>query len=507
MPAHQPRSRPTGKSPNGTATLVTLIVAVLSYALMQTMLVPSIGVLQRELNTTPVGASWAVLSSTLLASAVLTPLISRLGDSHGKRRVLTAVLLVYLVGTIGCAASWNIGALIGFRAVQGVALSILPLSFGLLREALPPRRMAFGLGLTSGLVAGAAGVGLLAGGLIVDHTSWRWLFVAGGVLIVATLLLTLRTVPESPDTSRAPLDLPGAGLLGLSLVTALLGLTEGPGRGWGSAAVLGLFAACVVLFVLFVLHERSCAHPLVDIGLLARRPILMTHLGAFMLGANQFVFYVLVPKLAELPNGLPPDAARLVTYGFGASVTGAGLMMLPGTLLGLPASAIAGRVGRRCGARTPLVLGLVVSAAGSALMAFLHAAVWQVVVFYAVVAVGAGFAMAALPKLVHNITAPAQNATANGINTVARTVGGAVGSQLGTAVLTTWAIDGTSLPSANGFTIAFAAGAVVAALGVLPALWTHTRSTPPTTAPGTAHPPPWSRPEPHRPAAHVRPLD
>ncbi|MFI2238482.1 MFS transporter [Streptomyces chrestomyceticus] len=459
-------------------------MAVLSYALMQTMLVPSIGVLQKQLHTTPVGASWAVLSSTLLASAVLTPLISRLGDSHGKRRVLIAVLLVYLAGTVGCAAAWNIGALIGFRAVQGVALSILPLSFGLLRESLPPQRIAFGLGLTSGLVAGASGVGLLAGGLIVDHTSWRWLFIAGGALIVATLLLTLRTVPESPETSRAPLDIPGAALLGLSLVAVLLGLTEGPSWGWDSAAVLGLFAACVVLFVLFVLYERSCAHPLVDIRLLAHRPILMTHLAAFMLGANQFIFYVLVPKLAELPNGLPPDAARLVTYGFGASVTGAGLIMLPGTLLGLPASSTASRVERRFGPRTPLVLGLLVSAAGSVLMAFLHAAVWQVVVFYIVVAVGAGFAMAALPKLIHNITTPTQNATANGINTVARTVGGAVGSQLGTAVLTTWAIDGTTLPSAQGFTIAFGVGAVVAGAGALLALWTHTRDTSGTTGTG-----------------------
>ncbi|WP_235095811.1 MFS transporter [Streptomyces sp. A1-5] len=484
---HQPRHRQPGAGSKGSAALAALILAVLSYALMQTMLVPSIGVLQKQLHASPVAASWAVLSSTLLASAVLTPLTSRLGDSHGKRRVLIAVLLVYLAGTIGCAASWNIGALIGFRAVQGVALSILPLSFGLIRETLPPQRIAWGLGLASGLVAGASGVGLLAGGLIVDHTSWRWLFVAGGTLIIATLLLTLRTVPESPETSRAPLDLPGAGLLGLSLVAVLLGLTEGPSWGWNSPAVLGLFAVCVVVFVLFVLYERSCAHPLVDIRLLAHRPILMTHLGAFMLGANQFIFYVLVPKLAELPNGLPPQAAQLVTYGFGASVTGAGLIMLPGTLLGLPASSTAGRIEKRFGPRTPLILGLVVSAVGSVLMALLHAAVWQVVLFYVVVAVGAGFAMAALPKLIHNITSPTQNATANGINTVARTVGGAVGSQLGTAILTTWAIDGTSLPSGRGFTVAFAVGAAVAAGGALMALWAHVRNAPATAEAGADH--------------------
>ncbi|NEA40848.1 MFS transporter, partial [Streptomyces sp. SID11385] len=104
------------------------------------MLVPTLGVLQRALHTTPAAASWAVVSAPLLGSAVLTPVMSRLGDAHGRRRVLLSVLGVHLLATVGGALAWNIGALIAFRGVQGISLALLPLSFGLVREALPARR-------------------------------------------------------------------------------------------------------------------------------------------------------------------------------------------------------------------------------------------------------------------------------------------------------------------------------------------------------------------------------
>ncbi|WP_019984216.1 MFS transporter [Streptomyces sp. Amel2xE9] len=447
-----------------------LVLAVLSYSLVQTMLVPTLGVLQTELHTGPAGASWAVLSSTLLASAVLTPLLSQLGDSHGKRRVLVLTLALHLLGCLGACAAWNVGALIACRAVQGVSLALLPLSLGLIREVLPPHRVAFGLGLTSGLVGGAAGAGLLAGGLIVDHTSWRWLFVAGSALVLAALVAVVRWVPRTGATVPAPLDPAGTALLGLALVCLLLGLTQGPAWGWTSGRVGGLFAGFVLCAAVFLWWEHRAAHPLIDPALLLGRPMAGAHVGAFLLGATQFVFYVLVPKLAELPAGLPPQAARLVDYGFGASVTVAGLLLIPGTLLGLPAGAAVGRVEGRLGPRAPLALGLAVSAAGGASMALFHAREWQAVVGYAVIGTGFGFAMAALPKLIHDVTPPHAIATANGVNTVARTVGGAVGSQLAAAVLASRTIAGTSLPAAPGFTLAFWIATGIAAVGALHAL-------------------------------------
>lgn len=447
--------------------LWALSFVVLSFGIMQTMLVPSIGVLQREFDTTATGASWAVLSATMLVSAIVTPLMGRLGDRFGKRRVLLWSLWVYLVGTVGAIFAPNLALLIGFRAVQGIGLALLPLTFAIVREALPPTHIPFGLGLTSGLVGGTAGLGLLIGGTLVDYSSWRWLFVVCAVVVITALVLTVRFVPESSSRATGGMDIAGTLVLAAGLVALLLGITQGAAWGWFSPGVLGLFAAAIVILALFVVVERRKAHPVIDITLLTHRPLLIAHLGALALGINQFLFYVLLPRLAQLPNGLPPEAAQLVTYGFATTVTGAALIILPGTLMTLPASWSTHRVERRFGMRAPLVLGLGLAASAGVLMAVAHGQVWQLVVFNMVASAGHGFAMAALPRLVNGATDPTQSASANGINTVSRILGGAVGTQIATALLTTVTIDTTPFPAEQGFTLAFILAAVVGAAGAL----------------------------------------
>jgi MFS family permease len=377
-------STPAGGSGPGQAdptarpgpVLLALVFVVLSYGLMQTMLVPTVGALQRELRTTAAAASWAVLSATLLASAVLTPVVGRLGDRFGKRRVLRFCLGIYLVGTVGAALAPGVGVLIGFRPVQGISLALLPLSFALVRELLPADRVPFGLALTSGLVGGAAGAGLLMGGVLVDHVSWRWIFVVGAVLIVAAWVLTEAFVPpDSPGSPGRP-DLPGVKALTVGLVALLLGITEGPSWGWCSVGVLGLFGLAAVALLGFGVIERRTADPLIDLGLLARRP-----------------------------------------------------------------------------------------AAGGLLLAVWHGQLGQVVLCYLVASVGYGFAMAALPRLVNQASPVEHSGSANGVNTVARVLGGAIGSQLGAAVLT----------GAGGFGAAFGLAAGVAAVGGVLALFAGAR--------------------------------
>lgn len=447
--------------------LWALSFVVLSFGVMQTMLVPSIGVLQREFDTTAAAASWAVLSATMLVSAIVTPLIGRLGDRFGKRRVLLWSLWVYLAGTVGAIFAPNLALLIGFRAVQGIGLALLPLTFAIVREALPARYVPFGLGLTSGLVGGTAGLGLLIGGTLVDYSSWRWLFVVCAGVVVVAVVLTIRFVPESSSRAAGGIDIAGTLVLAAGLVALLLGITQGAAWGWFSPAVLGLFAAAIAILALFVVIEKRRAHPVIDIGLLTHRPLLIAHLGALALGINQFLFYVLLPRLSQLPNGLPPEAVQWVTYGFATTVTGAALIVLPGTLMTLPASWSANRVERGFGMRAPLVLGLGLAAVAATLMAVAHGQIWQLVVFNMVASAGHGFAMAALPRLVNAATEPTQSASANGINTVSRILGGAVGTQIASAMLTTVTIDSTPYPAEWGFTLAFILAAVVGAAGAL----------------------------------------
>jgi MFS family permease len=203
--------------------LVALVVAVFGYALMQTVVVPALKLLQVRLHTTATTAAW-ILTAFLLSSAVLTPLLGRLGDRFGRRRVTLAVLAVYATGMAGAAAAQNIGQLIAARAVQGTALALIPLSMAILREALPVKRLPFAMGLVSGAVGAGGGAGLIVGGLLADHLSWRYLFVLGTAIALVSLLLAALWVPASTYTAAGGIDVPGAVLLGGGLVAVLLAL-------------------------------------------------------------------------------------------------------------------------------------------------------------------------------------------------------------------------------------------------------------------------------------------
>ena len=135
-----------------------------------------------------------------------------------KERILLVALTIFLVGTIGGAFAWNIGSLIGFRALSGTGGAVFPLSFGIIRDEFPPEKVKVGIGLLSSVFGVGGGLGIVFSGVIVEYLSWRWLFIAGAIPVAAAILLVYRYVPESPIKTRARLDIPGALLLAASLV-------------------------------------------------------------------------------------------------------------------------------------------------------------------------------------------------------------------------------------------------------------------------------------------------
>ncbi len=447
-------------------TLAATGTSVLSYALMQTMVVPALHVLQRQMDTTSTWSAW-ILSVFLLTSAASTPLLSRLGDRYGKRRMLLVVLAVYLAGTLGSAAAGSIEVLIACRAVQGVSLAALPISFGILRDALPPQRLRTGLGLVSGTIGVGAGIGLVLGGLVVDHASWRWLFVTGAVLIFVAIVLVARYVPDDRSGSTEPVDLPGALVLALALVALLLMLTEGPAWGWLSGGTFALLGATLALLALLAVVERRAAHPLIDPAVVAGRSLLAVHVAAFVFGMVSFVFYVLLPAYAETPVAHALPGGGSVGYGLGADVTVAGLVLLPGSLVLMPAGPLGGLLQRLTSARMTLFVSFLVTAAGAASLAVWNADGWQLAAGYLVVGIGFGVVLGSLPALISSLTEPRRTATANGVNTVIRTAGGVVGSQLAAALIAARHIAGTDIPARSGYTTAFWIAAALAMAGGL----------------------------------------
>ena len=347
-------------------TLAILAVACTAFALMQTMVVPALPVLQRSLHTSTTWATW-VLTVFLLVASVATPIVGRLGDQYGKERLLAISLLIFLFGCIGCAVAWNIWSLIAFRAIAGAGGGVFPLSFAIIRDEFPPERVGVGIGLVSAVFGVGGGFGIVFAGLIVDNLSWRWLFTLGAIVTAASLVLVHRFVPESPIKTRSRVDVPGAILLSLALIALLVALSEGERWHWSSARTLGVLAAGAVLTLVWGWVERRVRDPLVDMRMLAHRPILFTNVTALIAGFAMFGTFVLIPNFVEMPHGLPHATARLVDYGFGASATRAGVYLLPGSFMLLFAGPIAGRIGSRIGFKWPLAAGMLVVGAAAGL--------------------------------------------------------------------------------------------------------------------------------------------
>ena len=434
-------------------TLAILTMAGTAFALQQTMVFPALTTFQREFHTTPAWATW-VLTAFLLTASVATPLLGKLGDQYGKERMLVVALSIFLVGTIGGAFAWNIGSLIASRAVAGAGGAVFPLSFGIIRDEFPAEKVKVGIGLLSAVFGVGGGFGIVLSGLIVDHLSWRWLFVAGAIPVAAAIVLVHRFVPESPLKSRARLDVPGAALLAGGLVAMLVALTEGERWGWTSLPFLGLVAASAFLLVSWVATELRAAEPMVDMRMMSHRPVLLTNTTALIAGFAMFASFVLLPQFVSAPTS--------TGYGFGASPTVAGLYLLPSSAVMLFAGPAAGTLGLRYGSKWPLTVGMGLVAVAALMLGTIHDRPIDVVVAMVLLGGGVGAAYAAMAALITESVRPTETGVATGMNTVMRTVGGVVGGQIAAAILTTYTLD-SGLPTENAYSIAFVASGIAAA--------------------------------------------
>jgi EmrB/QacA subfamily drug resistance transporter len=458
--AEAPTEPPSVARQHYGVTLSVLAVAALAYALLQTMVAPALPDIQRDLHTTTTSVTW-VLTVYLLTASIATPIFGRLGDMFGKEHMLLVVLVIFAAGCLISALSHSLGLLVAGRAVQGAGGAVFPLSFGIIRDEFPPARVATGIGLISATFGVGGGAGLVLSGVIVDHLSYEWIFWLGLVAAAIAAVATRLFVPESPVKTPASIDWVGAVLLSAGLCALLLAISEGNGWGWGSARIVGLFGAAAVLLVIWALFELRVQQPLVDMRLLALRGVWTTDLTGFLIGFGMFGSFILIPQFVQAPAS--------TGYGFAASATQAGLYLLPAAAVMLLAGPGAGALGTRFGPRLPLQLGCLLAAAAFALLAAAHDQSWQIYLASTVLGVGMGFAFAAMANLIVRAVPQTQTGEATGMNTIMRTVGGAMGGQIA-ATIVTGHLAATGLPSETGYTTAFMMSAIVAAIGFLAAL-------------------------------------
>ena len=428
--------------------------------MLQSLVVPALPTLQRDLHTTPTGVTW-IFTAYLLAASVATPIAGRIGDMFGKKRTLVVVLVGLGAGTLLAAVATTLPVMIGARAIQGLGGAIFPLAFGIVRDEFPRDRVAGGIALISGLLGVGGGLGIILAGPILAHLNYHWLFWIPLGVIALTVIAAVLIIPESPVRAPGNVNWTGAALLSLWLIGLLVAISEAPTWGWLSARTVGLLVVALVLAFVWIRVESRSPNPLVDMKMMRLRGVWTTNLSGFLLGFGMYSSFVLIPQFVETPvlNG----------YGFGSSVTQAGLFLIPSTFAMMVASPLGGRLSGRFGSKVPLVLGSTITMLAFVLLAVAHSAHWQVYLAALLLGVGIGFAFASMANLIVEAVRPDQTGIATGMNTVMRTIGGAIGGQVAASILAA-SLLADGLPNERGYTLSFVIMAIALAAAVIASL-------------------------------------
>jgi EmrB/QacA subfamily drug resistance transporter len=438
-------------------TFGLLAGATVSYALLQSLVAPAIPDIQHALHTSVDSASW-VLTAYLLSASIATPLIGRLGDMYGKERLLVVVLVLLCVGTVASAVATSLTVMLAGRVVQGAAGGVFPLAFGIIRDEFPRERVAGAVGMMSALAGVGGGAGVVLAGPIVDNLSYHDLFWLPLAPFVATTIAIHLFVPESPIRVPGRVNWTGAALMSGGLAAVLLAVSEAPIWHWLSARTLVVLGVGIVLLAAWVRNESRSDHPLVDMRMMRIRGVWTTNSVGALVGFGMYASFIVLPDFVETP-------AR-EGYGFGSSVTGAGVFLLPTTIAMLLAGSQTGRLERRFGSKPPLIAGALFTAAAYVLLAVAHDERWQVYVAALLLGTGIGLAFASMANLIIENVGPAETGVATGINSVARTVGGAFGGAVVASILAA-TVSAGGYPSGHSYTVAFAACASAVILGAL----------------------------------------
>ncbi|MBL7497837.1 MFS transporter [Frankia sp. CNm7] len=440
-----------------------LIYTGLVVSLIGTLGAPLIPLIVREQRVSFVAAQW-ILTITLLVGAVAGPTLGRLGDGPRRKGVLMGGLGAVVLGAVVAATAWNFPQLLVGRALMGIGLGLMPLTFAIARDCLPRLTGVRAVAVLSVSVASGTGLGYPLTGVIADHVDYRYAFWLAGLLCAAAVGLVAVAVPPARTglaalAPRRPFDVPGAALLGLALGAVLLGFSQAPRWGWESAPVLGLFAASVVLAAVWVRVEHASAAPLVELRFLSVPAVLVSNGAAALLGFGMFGTVSLVIRLVETPTS--------AGYGFGGGVSLAGLMIMPLSVGTLAATRVARVAERRFGTAAVLVLGGLVSTAASLGLAVRHDHLVEIAAATALLGVGIGTGFAAMPTLIITHVPLTETGSATSFNQAMRVVGGSMGSALAASLLEGFTPAGTPLPRDTGYSVAFLMLGLVSLLGAL----------------------------------------
>jgi MFS family permease len=420
-------------------SLITLMVMFIEVAL-----VPALPVIANDFGQGQEWISW-VLTSYLLTGAISVVLMGRLGDIYGRKRMMTVALIIYIVGLVGCVLSWSISSLIVFRAIQGIGMGMFPLAFGIIAETFPKGAVPVALGLVSAMFAIGSALGMVFGSLIISTLSWKEMIFLAVPLMGALAIFGQRKLKADGERGPGKIDILGAGLFSSSIAAFLIALTEGGAWGWSSLLLEGLMLTSLLLGIAFVLWERKAKDPIVSLQLVFNRNVGAPMINMLIVGMAMFAVYQSLPFFIGAPaevGGLAVNDTFVI-----------GLFLLPAAIAELIVSPMGGRLNALIGADVSQVLSMAVLAVGLVSLAVWNDGAAPILIGIFVVGAGLGLSMITPMNVVAAAVTKEEYGVANGMITLFKIMGGALGPVLAATIMTSYMIEWTPLSGAPLLTV------------------------------------------------------
>jgi len=435
----------------------------------ETMIIPALPDLIQEFEISYSLSSW-ILTSYLIAGAVMTPIAGKLSDIYGRKKVLLILMVIYTVGLSFGGLSTNFTILILARIIQGIGISMFSISFSMILDEFPKRRMATAQGIIAAVFSGGAVIGLVVGGSIIEAFDWRSTFLSVVPLsIIITIIISRLIHDEAPtgiksmdgiSKSYSAMDLKGALALTSTITSFLLAITflESVKQSLSLITLLSIISLASLFF--FILFERKSSSPLIDLKLLKDRIILPANILLMCLGCILFMTYQTIAIMIKSPT----------PFGFGGNSINIIQVQLPFMLILFLVSIISGFLISKLGNVKPTVIGSVISSIGFFSLFFFHSSELSITINLIIIAIGISFTQVGAFNI-STLFVPKQfSGISIGITTLLFLVGMSIGPAISGMFMEQYRIIVDvvvgSYPSGEAYKLIFLTGALISIVSV-----------------------------------------
>jgi MFS family permease len=439
-----------------TLAILSLIATMVMYA--ETMLVPAIPDLIKDFHISYGTSSW-ILTSYLIAGAIMTPITGKLSDIYGRKKMLLVIMGIYATGVSLGGFVTDIDQMLAIRILQGIGMSMFPIAFGIIRESFPRSKIAIGQGVITSMFATGAVIGLVAGGHLIQNYGWNTTFFSIIPVVIFLLIVIARFIHvdeshiptgKEKNNPKNKIDISGAIILTISISAFLMSLTMMENNDASNLfLVLGLATIGLVYLILFAIIEKKSSSPLVSMNILANKIILPSNVMIMIVGMSMFMIFQTIPVLVRSPSPL----------GFGENPLMTSNIQLPFALGFLIFGSASGFIVSKLGSTKPIIVGSIISTIGFADLYLNHSTELLVSINLTILSTGLSLTNVGAMNVIMLATPKQDMGVSLGMSTLIRIIGSSLGPAMAAMYMqthkTTLAGISGAFPTADSYNLIF----------------------------------------------------